>query len=69
MHIYLEEDKNYILKILYGEKKKICNLLGIQYNDDEIKKFLYSDYINNNTLNESYANSYQNNHDDCCLIF
>jgi hypothetical protein len=68
MHIYLEEDKNYILKILYREKKKICNLLGIQYNDDEIKKILYSDYINN-TLNESYANSYQNNHDDCCLIF
>ena len=68
MHIYLEEDKNYILKILYREKKKICNLLGIRYNDDEIKKILYSDYINN-TLNESYANSYQNNHDDCCLIF
>ena len=68
MHIYLEEDKNYILKILYREKKKICNLLGIQYNDDEIKKILYNDYINN-TLNESYANSYQNNHDDCCLIF
>ena len=68
MHIYLEEDKNYILKILYKEKKKICNLLGIQFNDDEIKKIIYSDYINN-TLSESYSNSYQNNHDDCCFIF
>jgi hypothetical protein len=68
MHIYLEEDKNYILKILYKEKKKICNLLGIQFNDDEIKKIIYSDYINN-TLSESFSNSYQNNHDDCCFIF
>jgi hypothetical protein len=68
MHIYLEEDKNYILKILYKEKKKICNLLGIQFNDDEIKKIIYSDYINS-TLSESYSNIYQNNHDDCYIIF
>ena len=67
MHIYLEEDKNYILKILYKEKKKICSLVGIQYNDDEIKKILYNDYIR--TLSESYTSNYQNNHDDCCFIF
>ena len=67
MHIYLDEDKNYILKILYREKKKICNTLGLQYDEDEINKILYTE--NRSSLNESYMNNNQNEHDDCCFIF
>ena len=68
MHIYLDEDKNYILKILYKEKKRISNLMGFQYNDDEIKHILsYSQNIN--SLNESYTNNFQNDNNDCCSIF
>ena len=67
MHIYLDEDKNYILKILYREKKNICNTLGLQYDEDEINKILYTE--NRSSLNESYMNNNQNEHDDCCFIF
>ena len=67
MHIYLDEDKNYILKILYKEKKNICNTLGLQYDEDEINKILYTE--NRSSLNESYMNNNQNEHDDCCFIF
>ena len=68
MHIYLDEDKNYILKILYREKKRISNLMGFQYNDDEIKHILsYSQNVN--SLNESYTNNFQNDNNDCCSIF
>jgi len=67
MHIYLDEDKNYILKILYREKKNICNTLGLQYDEDEINKILYTE--NRSSLNESYMNNNQNEHDDCCVIF
>ena len=69
MHIYLEDDKTYILKILYKEKKRISNLIGLQYNDDEIKHILsYSQF--RNSLNESYCtNNYQNNDNNCCSIF
>ena len=68
MHIYLDEDKNYILKILYKEKKRISNLMGLQNNDDEIKNILsYSQ--NNNSLNESYMDNNQNNNNNCCSIF
>ena len=69
MHIYLDEDKNYILNILYKEKKKLSNLMGLQYNDDEIKNILsYTQNIN--SLNESSMNNNtQNNHNNCCSIF
>ena len=67
MHIYLDEDKNYILKILYREKKNICSTLGLQYDEDEINKILYTE--NRSSLNESYMNNNQNEHDDCCFIF
>ena len=67
MHIYLDEDKNYILKILYREKKNICNTLGLQYDEDEINKILYTE--NRSSLNKSYMNNNQNEHDDCCFIF
>ena len=67
MHIYLDEDKNYILKILYKEKKRISNLMGLQYNDEEIKRILsYSQNVN--SLNESYVNNIQSDN-DCCSIF
>ena len=68
MHIYLEDDKNYILKILYREKKRISNLLGIPYNDDEIKNILSYSQIRS-SLNESYININNQNNNNCCSIF
>ena len=69
LHIYLEEDKNFILKILYKEKKKLSNLMGLEYNDEEIKNIL-SYTQNASSLNESYINNNgQNNHNNCCFIF
>ena len=69
LHIYLEEDKNYILKILYKEKKKLSNLMGLEYNEDEIRNIL-SYTQNGNSLNESYINNNgQNNRNNCCFIF
>ena len=68
MHIYLEEDKNNILKILYKEKNKICNFLGLKYNDDELNKILFTSNINH--INDIYTiDNNRNNHDDCCFIF
>ena len=68
MHIYLEEDKNNILKILYKEKNKICSFLGLKYNDDELNKILFNNHMNH--INDIYTiNNNYNDRDDCCLIF
>ena len=67
MHIYLEEDKTNILKILYKEKNKICSFLGVKYNDDELNKILFTNQLNH--INDLYTINNQNNHDDCCFIF
>ena len=76
MHIYLDEDKNYVLKILYKEKKKLSNLLGIQYNNEELKQILLSqssnlDYYSNymNSVVRTRTNSIYNNNNNCCSIF
>jgi ankyrin repeat protein len=77
LHIYLDQDKNYVLKILYQEKKKISNLLGMQFDDIQLKKMLlaqddsfsYNDYYLN-SLNENKDDYNQNNsRDECCNIF
>ena len=77
VHIYLDQDKNYVLKILYQEKKKISNLLGMQFDDIQLKKMLlaqddsfsYNDYYLN-SLNENKDDYNQNNsRDECCNIF
>ena len=77
LHIYLDQDKNYVLKILYQEKKKISNLLGMQFDDIQLKKMLlaqddsfsYNDYYSN-SLNENKDDYNQNNsRDECCNIF
>ena len=74
MHIYLDEDKNIVLKALYNEKKKLSNIFGIPYNNDQLKQILISqisnnDYYNNymNSVVPSNSNGYNN--DSCCLIF
>ena len=76
MHIYLDEDKNYVLKILYKEKKKLSTLLGIQYNNEELKQILLSqssnlDYYSNymNSVVRTRTNSIYNNNNNCCSIF
>ena len=74
MHIYLDEDKNIVLKALYNEKKKLSNIFGIPYNNDQLKQILISqisnnDYYNNymNSVVPSNSNGYNN--DSCCLIY
>ena len=74
MHIYLEEDKNKVLKILYKEKKKLCLLLGIRYNSEQLKQILLSQSSNtenyNNYMNSSLpVNTNNNNKDNCCSIY
>ena len=74
MHIYLDEDKNIVLKVLYKEKKKLSNLLGIPYNNDQLKQILISqasntDYYNNYINSAIPSNSNGQNNDSCCLIY
>ena len=74
MHIYLEEDKNKVLKILYKEKKKLCLLLGIRYDSEQLKQILLSQSSNtenyNNYMNSSLpVNTNNNNKDNCCSIY
>jgi hypothetical protein len=70
MHIYLEEDKNIVLKALYKEKKRLCLLLGIQYNNEQLKQILLSqtssaEYYNYAPLptNPNHINN------GCCAIY
>jgi len=74
MHIYIDEEKNYVLKKLYYEKKRICNILGIPYNKEELKLILLSQ----SSSGENYYNNYMssvgthtNNHNNnsCCQIY
>jgi hypothetical protein len=73
MHIYLEEDKNIVLKALYKEKKKISMILGIPYNNEQLKQILLSqsssnDYCNN-YINSTQTNYSGNNNNSCCNIY
>jgi hypothetical protein len=74
MHIYLEEDKNVVLKALFKEKKKICGLLGIPYNNEQLQQILISQTSNidnyNNYMNSvTPTNPNNNNNDTCCVIY
>ena len=74
MHIYLEEDKNIVLKVLYKEKKKLCNLLGIQYNNEQLKQILLSqpssaEYYNNYMNSVISSNPTNHNNNSCCVIY
>ena len=73
MHIYLEEDKNNVLKILYKEKKKLCFLLGMKFNKEQLKKILLSQQSNDNYniyKDSSFPTNLNNhNNDNCCLIY
>ena len=70
MHIYLEEDKNIVLKVLYKEKKRLCLLLGMKYDNDQLKQILLSqtssaEYYNYGPLptNPNIINK------GCCAIY
>ena len=72
MHIYLEEDKKYVLNILFNEKKIICKELGMKYNSDQLKELLMSqsssiEYYNNYVNTILITNG--NNNNNCCNIF
>jgi hypothetical protein len=74
MHIYLDEDKNIVLKVLYNEKKKLSNKLGIPYNNDQLKQILISqasnnDYYNNYMNSVVPSNTSGQNNDSCCFIY
>lgn len=75
MHIYLDEEKNYVLKKLYYEKKKICNILGIQYNKEELRQILLSqsssgeNYYNNYMSSAAGTHSNNHNNNSCCIIY
>ena len=74
MHIYLDDEKNYVLKKLYSEKKKISKILGFQYNEAELKQILLSqsssaDNYNNYMSSVVGTNSNIHNNDSCCSIF
>ena len=74
MHIYLDEDKNIVLKALYKEKKKLSLILGIPYNNEQLKQILISqtssfDYYNNYINSASPTNPNTYNNDNCCFIF
>ena len=75
MHIYLDEEKNYVLKKLYYEKKKICNILGLQYNKEELRLILFSQSSSGENYYNSYMSSamgtHSNNHNNnsCCSIY
>ena len=75
MHIYLDEEKNYVLKKLYYEKKKICNILGLQYNKEELRLILLSqsssseNYYNNYMSSAMGTHSNNHNNNSCCLIY
>jgi len=74
MHIYIDDEKNYVLKKLYSEKKKISKILGLQYNDEELKQILLSqsssaDNYNNYMSSMVGTNSNIHNNDSCCSIF
>jgi hypothetical protein len=75
MHIYLDEEKNYVLKKLYYEKKKICNILGFQYNKEELRLILLSqsssseNYYNNYMSSAMGTHSNNHNNNSCCLIY
>ena len=74
MHIYIDEEKNYVLKKLYYEKKKICNILGLQYNKEELRQILLSQSTSSDNYYNNYMSSamgtHSNNHNNnsCCLI-
>ena len=74
MHIYLDEDKNIVLKVLYKEKKKLCSLLGLPYNNEQLKQILISqtssiDYHNNYINSVTQTNPNNHNNDTCCIIY
>ena len=50
LHIYDEKDRNYVLNVLYEERNKIAEELGIKIDENEKEKIL-----NNNNLNEDFA--------------
>ena len=40
MHIYSDKDKKKVITKLYEEKKNLSNLLGIDFNNKEVKQIL-----------------------------
>ena len=68
MHIYLEEDKNLVLKLLYKEKKKLCHLLGIQYDNTQLKQILLSQSSSAEYYTPLPTNPNHNNN-SCCAIY
>jgi hypothetical protein len=40
MHIYSDKDKKKVIIKLYEEKKNLMNLMGMNYNDNEVKQIL-----------------------------
>ena len=47
MHIYSDKDKKKVIIKLYEEKKNLSNLMGIDYNNNEVKQIL--DEYNNDS--------------------
>ena len=78
LHLYLDEDKNIVLKVLYNEKKKLSLKLGYRYNDDELNLLLLSKSTNSENMNSNYISSVlgtgnnnmnNDNNKSCCSIF
>ena len=62
MHIYSDKDKKKVIIKLYEEKKNLMNLMGMNYNDNEVKQIL--DESIENTENSDMIKS-----KDFCNIF
>ena len=61
MHIYSDKNKKKVITKLYEEKKKLANLMGIDYNNNEVKQIL------DESLDESDSEGMKN--EDFCQIF
>ena len=60
MHIYSDKDKKKVIIKLYEEKKNLANLMGIEYNNNEIKEMLDENTDDTEKSEEIKSNNFCN---------